>query len=97
MLHNIKELTGFSVGATDGEIGKVKDAYFDDQRWAIRHLVVDTGGWLSERKVLVSPRSVRGIDWNDEVIRVDLTKDQVKDSPSIDTDRPVSRQHEIDY
>lgn len=97
MLHNIKELTGFSVGATDGEIGKVKDAYFDDQRWAIRHLVVDTGGWLSERKVLISPRSVRGIDWNEEVIRVDLTKDQVKDSPSIDTDRPVSRQHEIDY
>jgi len=97
MLHNIKELTGLTVGATDGELGKVKDAYFDDERWAIRHLVVETGSWLDERKVLISPRAVRGLDWNDEVIRVDLTMQQVKDSPSIDTDRPVSRRHEGDY
>ena len=97
MLHNVKELSGLAVGARDGELGKVKDAYFDDQRWAIRHLVVDTGGWLNARKVLVSPRSVRGVDWRGEVVNVDLTKQQVKDSPGIDTDRPVSRQHEIDY
>jgi uncharacterized protein YrrD len=97
MLHNVKELSGLAVGARDGELGKVKDAYFDDQRWVVRHLVVDTGGWLNERKVLISPRSVRGVDWNDEVINVDLTQQQVKDSPGIDTDRPVSRQHEIDY
>jgi uncharacterized protein YrrD len=97
MLHTIKELTGLKVGAKDGELGKVKDAYFDDDRWVIRHLVVDCGSWLSERDVLISPRSVRGIDWNDEVIEVDLTKQQLKDSPPIDTDRPVSRQHEIDY
>ena len=97
MLHNVKELSGLAVGARDGELGKVKDVYFDDQRWAIRHLVVDTGGWLMERKVLVSPRAVRGVEWDREVIDVDLTKQQVKDSPGIDTDRPVSRQHEIDY
>ena len=63
MLHNIKELTGFSVGATDGEIGKVKDAYFDDQRWAIRHLVVDTGGWLSERKGSADAQAVSTCVW----------------------------------
>jgi uncharacterized protein YrrD len=97
MLHNVKELRGFGVGARDGELGKVKDAYFDDQRWVIRHLVVDAGGWLDERKVLISPRSVRGIDWDGEIINVDLTQQQVRDSPGIDTDRPVSRQHEIDY
>ena len=97
MLHNAKELAGLAVGARDGELGKVKDAYFDDQRWVIRHLVVDAGGWLNERKVLISPRSVRRVDWNGDAIDVDLTQQQVKDSPSIDTDRPVSRQHEIDY
>ena len=97
MLHTVKELTGLKVGATDGDLGKVKDAYFDNERWVIRHLVVDTGGWLSDRKVLISPRSVRGIDWNDEIVRVDLSKRQVEESPSIDIDRPVSRQHEIDY
>ena len=97
MLHTVKELTGLGVRARDGELGKVKDAYFDDQRWAIRHLVVDAGSWLTDRKVLISPRAVRGIDWDEEVIHVDLTKQQVEDSPSIDTDRPVSRQHESDY
>jgi uncharacterized protein YrrD len=97
MLHTVKELSGLGVGARDGELGKVKDAYFDDQRWAIRHLVVDAGGWLNDRKVLISPRAVRGVDWKNERIDVDLTKQQVRDSPSIDTDRPVSRQHEIDY
>ena len=97
MLHTVKELTGLAVAAQDGELGKVKDAFFDDDRWTIRHLVVDAGGWLSERKVLISPRAVRGFDWNDDRIAVDLTKQQIKDSPDIDTDRPVSRQHEIDY
>jgi uncharacterized protein YrrD len=95
MLRNVKELEGFGVGARDGELGKVEDVYFDDERWTIRHVVVDTGGWLSGRKVLVSPRSVRGVDWDNEVLNVDLTQQQVRDSPDIDTDKPVSRQHEI--
>jgi uncharacterized protein YrrD len=97
MLHNVKGLSGFTVGARDGELGKVKDVYFDDQRWAIRHLVVATGGWLSSREVLISPRSARGVDWNDEIIKIDLTQQQIKDSPGIDTDKPVSRQHEVNY
>ncbi|MEO8186822.1 MAG: PRC-barrel domain-containing protein [Burkholderiaceae bacterium] len=102
MLHNVKELQGFTIGATtigasDGEIGVVKDAYFDDQRWAIRYMVVETGGWLSGRKVLISPSSVHSVAWADEVMNVNLSQQQVRDSPSIDTDKPVSRQHEIDY
>src|SRR5438093_9129794 len=97
MLHNVKELSGFTVGARDGELGRVDDAYFDDQRWVIRYVVVDTGRWLGGRKVLISPRSVRGIDWSNEVLNVDLTQQQVRDAPSIDTQKPVSRQHEIDY
>jgi uncharacterized protein YrrD len=97
MLHSVKELTGLRVGARDGELGKVKDVYFDDEGWAIRHVVVATGGWLRGREVLVSPRSVRHVDWSNEVIDVDLTQQQVRDSPGIDTDKPVSRQHEVDH
>ena len=97
MLHTVKELHDFTVGATDGEIGEVKDVYFDDERWAIRYMVVETGGWLSGRKVLISPISVRDVTWDDEVINVSLSQQQVRESPSIDTDKPVSRQHEIDY
>jgi uncharacterized protein YrrD len=97
MLHLVSDLLGFGLAARDGDIGKVKDAYFDDERWALRHLVVDTGGWLGDRKVLISPRSVRLVDWNDRAIEVDLTRQQVKDGPDIDMDMPVSRQHEIEY
>lgn len=97
MLHDIKELEGCAVGATDGDLGTVKDLYFDDQRWAVRYLVVETGGWLSRRKVLVSPSAVRRVDLDNGVIDVRLTRQQVRDSPDFDADKPVSRQHEIDY
>jgi uncharacterized protein YrrD len=97
MLHTVKDLRDFAVGATDGEIGEVKDVYFDDERWAVRHMVVKTGGWLGGRKVLISPICVRDVDWDDEVMNVNLSRQQVRDSPSIDTEKPVSRQHEIDY
>ncbi|MEO8186195.1 MAG: PRC-barrel domain-containing protein, partial [Burkholderiaceae bacterium] len=60
-------------------------------------MVVETGGWLSGRKVLISPNSVSKVTWDDEVIHVNLTQQQVRNSPSIDTDKPVSRQHEIDH
>ena len=55
MLRSLKELQGYTISATDGDIGSVHDFYFDDQHWTVRYLVVDTGGWLSGRRVLVSP------------------------------------------
>jgi len=97
IMRSVKELQGFTIAATDGEIGAIDAVYFDDEKWTIRHLVVDTGGWLSGRKVLISPRSVLGVNWADEVVRVDLTQQQIEDSPDIDTDRPVSRQHETEF
>jgi hypothetical protein len=53
MLHNTQSLYGRTLSATDGEIGHVQDFYFDDQTWAARYLVVDTGTWLTGRKVLL--------------------------------------------
>lgn len=94
---NAKDLLGYSIHATDGDIGKVIDLYFDDERWAVRYLVVDTGGWLTGRKVLISPRAVTEANRDDKVLPVSLTKDQVKHSPDIDTDKPVSRQHEAEH
>lgn len=94
MKRTIKNLIGFTIGATDGEIGKVKDFYFDDVKWTIRYLVVETGNWLSNRKVLISPEALLQCDWANETFPVNLTKAQIKKSPDIDTDQPVSRQHE---
>ncbi len=97
MLHDVKELEGYAVGATDGELGFVTDVYFDDLRLTIRYVVVETGSWLRGRKVLISPGAIRRVTWDKEVIAVRLTRQQVKDSPGIETDKPVSRQREMSY
>ena len=97
MLRSLKDFTGFTIGATDGDMGQVATWYFDDASFTIRHLVVDTGGWLSGRKVLISPRALRDIDWDAKRIHAALTKTQVQQSPDIDADRPVSRQQESEY
>jgi hypothetical protein len=97
VLGTMKALDGFTIRATDGDIGTVTEGYFDDLSYAVRHIVVDTGGWLGDRKVLISPIAVRATDWEHKRIAVALTKAQVEKSPSIDTDKPVSRQHEVAY
>lgn len=97
MLRSTNELENYAIRATDGTIGHVKDFYFDDERWVIRYLVVDTGAWLLSRKVLISPIAIGRPNWTDKELPVAITKEQVKNSPDIDTDKPVSRQHEIRY
>lgn len=97
MLINVEDLEGYAVAATDGVIGHVKDLYFDDEGWTVRYFVVDAGGWLSSRKVLISPFAVGKPSASERVLPVSLTREKVKNSPDIDTDKPVSRQHEIDY
>ena len=95
MLRSMNDFENCSINATDGDIGHVKDFYFDDLTWVIRYLIVDTGSWLSSRKVLISPMAIETPNWEDKTLSVSLTKAQVKSSPDIDTDMPVSRQHEI--
>ena len=97
MLCKAKTLNGYRLEAFDGEIGTVKEFYFDDRHWAIRYLVAATGSWLATRQVLVSPHALVSIVTEDRRIIVNLTTRQVEDSPSIDHDRPVSRQFEQDF
>jgi len=97
MYRNTKDLENFTISATDGHIGHVKDLYFDDHAWVIRYFVVDTGSWLSSRKVLISPISVDHLSLLGRSLSVGINKEQVKNSPSIDTDQPVSRQNEEQY
>src|SRR3984957_14714541 len=93
MLRNAKDLHGLKVQAKDGEIGTVDQFYFDDESWAIRYFVVDTGS----RRVLISPIAVVQRDWEAKRLDLALTKTQVENSPDIDTRQPVSRQHEAAY
>jgi hypothetical protein len=96
MLHSIRQLRGFKIQAADGRIGDVRDFYFDDRDWAVRYLVVDTGGWLSGREVLLSPVSLGRPDEDQKTFPVSLTRRQVEESPPSSADKPVSRQHEAE-
>jgi sporulation protein YlmC with PRC-barrel domain len=97
MLRSIKQLYGDKLGAFDGEIGHVKDFYFDDQNWAIRYVVADTGTWLTGRQVLISPHSLGNLDPSGKVLLVKLTRKQIENCPSIESHKPVSRQYEEEY
>jgi len=99
MLRSLKAIEDYAVVATDGDIGKVVNFFLDDERWTIRYLVVETGGPLTwdGRLVLISPISFRQVDWLTRRFHLALTVEKVKNSPSIEMDKPVSRQHEAEY
>jgi hypothetical protein len=94
MLRHASAINGYAIAASDGHLGTVSDFLFDDASWLIRWLVVNTGHWLSGRKVLLPPAVLGHLDSVAREFAVRLTKQQVKDSPDIDSDRPVSRQME---
>jgi hypothetical protein len=97
MLHNTKQLRGYALAASDGDIGHVRDFYFDDKTWVIRYLVADTGSWMTGRLVLITPHVFGTIDDKTKMVAVKLTRKRIEDSPSIESHQPVSRQYEVDY
>lgn len=95
MLHVIKDIENFKLVNEKQELGFIKDFYIDDLSWITRYIVIDTGNWLTGKKVLISPFSLKKPNFIDKVIYTDLTKEEIENSPSISDEEPVSRQHEI--
>jgi hypothetical protein len=91
---NLKDLLGYKVEATDGEIGKIVDSYFDDVTWKLRYFVVETGSWFNKQRVLVSPAAFTGVDDKNNTVSTTMTRKQIEDSPRADLAKPVSRQYE---
>jgi hypothetical protein len=96
VLRNAKQLEGHALRARDGVIGQVKDFYFDDRQWHIRYCVVETDTWLQNRRVLISPVLMGDYEAALQVFPVDLTMEQVRTSPAVDTAKPISRQYETE-
>jgi hypothetical protein len=95
MLYELKALIGSPVVATDGEMGSVRTFLFDDQSWKVRYLVVDVGNWLKRRDVVLPIAALERPDWANRTCHTHLNKEQVRDSPEVDAEMPVSRQQEI--
>src|SRR5437867_11234489 len=94
MLASIHELHGYAIHATDGEVGKIDEFYFDDASWRVRYLVADTGNWLTGRRVLLPPAALGPPDRERHVLPVSLTRKQIEASPDINTDQPITRQQD---
>ncbi len=102
MFHNLQKYYGKKIGATDGDVGHVSDFYFDDKTWSIRYIGVDTGLWLGGREVLLpphvfAPTALVISSSDDGVLPANLTRQQIENSPSLDSHRSVSRQFEAEY
>lgn len=96
MLRTTQDLHDYAIGAADGPIGHVVDLFVDDRTWTVRYLVVETGSWLSSRRVLISPMAVGVPDRGARTLPVGITRERVRDAPDVDTDMPVTRRHEIE-
>jgi uncharacterized protein YrrD len=97
MLRSLRQLYGKKLRASDGDIGHVKDFYFNDQQWAIRYVVADTGSWLSGRLVLISLHVFGNLHQDGDYLLVNLTRQQIENSPAIESHKPVSRQYVEEY
>lgn len=97
MLIKATSLQGYALQSLDGEFGKVKEFYFDDRYWTVRYLVADTGHWLMGRQVLISPYALGAVSREEQRLAIHLTKKQIKESPDLSTDKPVSTQFEESY
>lgn len=97
MLQSLRQSFSSKLAALDGEIGHVRDYYFDDQNWAVRYVVADTGNWLTGRQVLLAPHGFNHLELGEKLLTVNLTRKQIEASPSIGTHQPLSRQYEMEY
>jgi hypothetical protein len=85
-----RDVVGYDVHATDGSIGKIGDSTLESGR---QHVVVDTGPWIFGKKRLIPARAITRIEHEDEVVHLNLTKDQIKDAPDFDDVRRDDEEH----
>lgn len=93
-LRSVAEIEGYGLSVADGELGSVYDVVFSDSSWTIRYLVIETGNWLSGRKVLIAPSWCTGIDWSERVIQIRLSRDAIESCPEYDPKAPIDCNYE---
>ena len=93
-LRSTNEVEGYKVPADDGSVGKVEDFIVDDEEWIIRYVIVDTGSWLTGRKVMIAPDWIESIDWFAGKASVSMNRKAIEESPEFDPSRMVNREYE---
>jgi hypothetical protein len=94
MLRSAKEVMGYNIAANDGDIGHVENFFASDENWHIHYMMIDTRNWLPGRKVLISPKWATRVSWSEGKVHVDMTSEQIKNSPEYDPKAPIDRRYE---
>lgn len=94
-LRSTREVSGYHVKASDGEIGHLEDFLFDDETWEIRYAIVATKNWWPGKKVLLRPQWIKRVSWVGREIFVNLARETIQKSPEWRPDQPVDREYEL--
>lgn len=93
-LRSANEVEGYAILAKNGDIGHVENFIVSEPLWNIRYLVVDTRNWLPGKKVLISPKWVSSIDWSQQTVEVEMTRETIEGSPEYEPNKPISKEYE---
>lgn len=96
MLIAAKHIYGTPLEAIDGTVGTLYDILFDDQSWRLRHLVITTDRWFFGEQVLLDLAALDRADWSEPRVWLRLTKQQVRESPTIPSDRSLTQRPTIE-
>jgi hypothetical protein len=93
-LRSTDEVTGYHFVALDGEIGHVDDFIIDDETWAIRYLVVATKNWWPGKRVLISPKWIENVSWEEREVAIGLSRENIKAAPEYTDESLLTRDYE---
>jgi len=94
MLRSLYVMLDYHIAATDGVQGTVQDFLFDDESWVVHYLVAETASPMGKRNVLILPFAVGRPDWEKKRLPVQLSCEQIRTSPPLESDMPISRQQQ---
>ncbi|MBP2667359.1 MAG: PRC-barrel domain protein [Firmicutes bacterium] len=95
-LRSTSEVSGYNIQASDGELGHVDDFIIDDATWEIRYLVIDTVNWWPVKKVLISPRWIERVSWDQKKVVINLSREAIKQTPEYTEESLMTRDYEIE-
>jgi len=94
MKRSVKHVIGYKIGATDGDVGTVKNFLFEDSTWTIRYLVVNTHNWWPGKRILVPPQWIKRLSWGESKVYVDLDRESIKSAPRYESSSLITREFE---
>ena len=93
-LRSSNAVSGYHIQAIDRELGHVVDFIIDTEAWAIRYMIINTTNWWAGKKVLISPKWIDHISWNESKVFVNLSSEEIRQAPEYSEKDMLTRDYE---